>query len=97
MSWRWCERCYHLGWRTAFDSEGHGRIETCPECKGHKGFEDPDTIRKKLGLCKFCSQVIYFPASDTPCTLGRKTHVIPWTSLGDSSEEAPDGGQHTDS
>jgi hypothetical protein len=71
-----CLRCNSLGFITSFTDSEHGKIEVCPECHGNKGFLDPAKDRTRLGVCKFCSQEIYFPSSDIPCILGRTVHVI---------------------
>jgi hypothetical protein len=71
-----CSRCNGLGFVTLFTDDEHGRVEVCPACRGAKYQEDLEKAQVFLGVCKFCSREIHFPASDIPCTLGRKAHVI---------------------
>lgn len=75
-----CSRCGALGWVTGFDDgSSWGSIKICPTCAGLKYLpdeEDKNKSRTRLGVCKFCSHEIYFPASDIPCIVGRRDHVI---------------------
>jgi hypothetical protein len=71
-----CPRCTSLGFITLFDTSDLGRVEICPTCGGKKSIPDPAKARIRLGICKFCHKEIHFPASDIPCIVERRTHVI---------------------